>query len=181
MRTQVRSLASLSRLRIWSCHELWCRLQTRLEAGVAVAAPIRPLAWEPPCAADAVLQGGKKNQGKRLTVQSSAEVQMQHVKLSAPCGVTVFHLPGCSVPGKLTRAFGVQRFLLGLDHLLPVWLTFSLQLLQLLIPLEIGSDAIETSSQVMLLDCLVAKAQVGDQRYSPSDRTCQGQRLPPSI
>ena len=38
MRLQVRSLASLSGLRIWLCHELWCRSQTKLGFGVAVAA-----------------------------------------------------------------------------------------------------------------------------------------------
>ena len=32
-----RSLASLSGLRIWCCCELWCRLQTLLGSGVAVA------------------------------------------------------------------------------------------------------------------------------------------------
>ena len=37
MRVRVRSLASLSGLRIWHCHELWCRLQTRLGSDVAVA------------------------------------------------------------------------------------------------------------------------------------------------
>ena len=37
MRTQVRSLASLSGLRIRCCHELWCRLKMRLGSGVAVA------------------------------------------------------------------------------------------------------------------------------------------------
>ena len=37
MRTWVQSLASLSWLRIWHCHELWCRLQARLRSGVAVA------------------------------------------------------------------------------------------------------------------------------------------------
>ena len=37
MRIQVRSLASLSRLRIWHCHELWHRLQTRLRSLGAVA------------------------------------------------------------------------------------------------------------------------------------------------
>jgi len=36
-RLQVRSLASLSGLRIRHCYELWCRLQTRLGSGVAVA------------------------------------------------------------------------------------------------------------------------------------------------
>ena len=33
----VQSLASLSGLRIWYCRELWCRLQTRIRSGVAVA------------------------------------------------------------------------------------------------------------------------------------------------
>ena len=37
MRLRVRSLALLSGLRIWHCHELWCRLQTRLGSCVAVA------------------------------------------------------------------------------------------------------------------------------------------------
>ena len=36
MRSQVRSLASLSGLRIQRCHELWCRLQARLGSGIAV-------------------------------------------------------------------------------------------------------------------------------------------------
>ena len=36
MRLEVRSLASLSGLRIWHCHELWCRSQTRLTSDVAV-------------------------------------------------------------------------------------------------------------------------------------------------
>ena len=36
-RTHVWSLASLGGLRIWCCHELWYRLQTRLESGIAVA------------------------------------------------------------------------------------------------------------------------------------------------
>ena len=36
-RTQIRSLPSLSRLRILCCHELWCSLQNRLRSGVAVA------------------------------------------------------------------------------------------------------------------------------------------------
>ena len=37
MRLQVWSLASLSGLRIWSCCELWCRLQMQLGPGVAAA------------------------------------------------------------------------------------------------------------------------------------------------
>ena len=51
MRTQVRSLALLSGLKIRRCHELRCRLQTRLGSCIAVAiALIGPLAWEPPYA-----------------------------------------------------------------------------------------------------------------------------------
>ena len=37
MRIWVRSLASLSGLRIRHCHELWCMSQMRLRFGVAVA------------------------------------------------------------------------------------------------------------------------------------------------
>ena len=37
IRLRVRSLASLSRLRIQRCHELWWRLQVWLGSGIAVA------------------------------------------------------------------------------------------------------------------------------------------------
>ena len=37
MRMWFQSLALLSGLRIWHCGELWCRLQTRLGSGIAVA------------------------------------------------------------------------------------------------------------------------------------------------
>ena len=37
VRLRVRSLASLSGLRIPCCRELWCRSQTRLRSGVAMA------------------------------------------------------------------------------------------------------------------------------------------------
>ena len=37
MKTQVRSLASLSGLRSRRCHELWCRSQMRLRSGIVVA------------------------------------------------------------------------------------------------------------------------------------------------
>ena len=47
MRTQVRSLASLSGLSIRRCHELWCRWQTQLGSGIAVA-----LAQASPCSSD---------------------------------------------------------------------------------------------------------------------------------
>ena len=40
MRKQVQSLASLSRLRIQHCHELWCNLQTWLVFHVAVTVAV---------------------------------------------------------------------------------------------------------------------------------------------
>ena len=70
MRTQVQTLASLSGLRIWHCHELWCRSKMRLGSlvlwlwrGLAAAAPIGPLAWEPPYAASVTLE--KTDQKKK--------------------------------------------------------------------------------------------------------------------
>ena len=64
MRPQVQSLASLSGLRIQSCHELWCGSDLALlwqwcrPAGMD---PIRPLAWEPPYAAGVALRDRQKN------------------------------------------------------------------------------------------------------------------------
>ena len=52
MRMQVRSLALLSRLKIWRSCELWGRL--------AATAPIQPLAWELPYAAGVALKRKKK-------------------------------------------------------------------------------------------------------------------------
>ena len=49
---RVRSLASLSGLRIQRCCELWCRLEA--------AAPIQLLDWEPPYAAGVALKTIKK-------------------------------------------------------------------------------------------------------------------------
>ena len=68
MRLRVRSLALLHGLRIWRCHELWCRSQMWLGSGIAVAlvhmpaatTPIRPLAWEPLYVAGAALKSKKK-------------------------------------------------------------------------------------------------------------------------
>ena len=76
MRMQIQSLAVLSGLRIWHCHELQCRLQMWLRSGVAVAvvsikllwlwhrlaaaARIRPLAWELPHTEGVALKRKKK-------------------------------------------------------------------------------------------------------------------------
>ena len=67
MRTQVRSPASLSGLRIWHCPELWSGSQTWFDPALlwlwyrpAAIAPIQPLAWEPPHAVDVALEKTKK-------------------------------------------------------------------------------------------------------------------------
>ena len=60
----VGSIPGLSQwVKNWACHKLWCRSQTQLSSGVAVAvatAPIQPQAWEPPYAADAAALKKKK-------------------------------------------------------------------------------------------------------------------------
>ena len=62
IRFQVQSLASLSGLGIWHCHELWFRSQRWLGSCIAEAAAalIRSLAWKIPCAVGAVLKSKKK-------------------------------------------------------------------------------------------------------------------------
>ena len=70
MRMGVRLLAFLSGLRIWCCHELWCRSQTQLVSGVAVAVVVAgiysSLAWEPPCATNSALKSKKKKKKKNI-------------------------------------------------------------------------------------------------------------------
>ena len=63
MRMLLQSLALLSGLRIWCCHELWCRSQTQLDPVLlwlwcrsGATASIRPLAWELPYAAGVALK-----------------------------------------------------------------------------------------------------------------------------
>ena len=60
----VLSLALLSGLRILHSSELWCRSQTPLRSHVA-AAPIGPLAWEPPYTAGNGPRKGKKKKTKK--------------------------------------------------------------------------------------------------------------------
>ena len=57
MRRWVRSLASLSGLRICCCYELWCR--------PAATAPIRPIARELPDAVGAALERQKAKKKKK--------------------------------------------------------------------------------------------------------------------
>ena len=57
----VRSLASFNGLRIWHCHELWCRLEA--------TAPISPLAWEPPYAAGVAPKRQKDQKKKKVDLK----------------------------------------------------------------------------------------------------------------
>ena len=60
MRTRVRSLASLTGLRIWHSCELWWR--------PAAAGLIRPLAWDPPYAVGVALKRQKKKKKKKKEI-----------------------------------------------------------------------------------------------------------------
>ena len=62
----------LSGLRIQRCHELWCRLQTWSDPTLlwlwcrpVAAAPIRPLAWEPPYAPGVAQEMAKRPKKKK--------------------------------------------------------------------------------------------------------------------
>ena len=66
MRLRVRSLASLSGLRIGRCHKLWCSRRHSSDLVLlwlwcrpAAAAPIWPLTWEPPYSVGAALKRQK--------------------------------------------------------------------------------------------------------------------------
>ena len=70
MRAWVQSLASISGLKIWRCHELWVGNglgsdATLLWLWLAAGALIRPLAWEPPYAADVAPKDKKTKKKKK--------------------------------------------------------------------------------------------------------------------
>ena len=70
MMMRVRSLVLLSGLRIQHYRDLWCRFQTWLGSGVALAvvyrpaaaAPTPPLTWELPYALGVAAKSGKKKE-----------------------------------------------------------------------------------------------------------------------
>ena len=67
MKTQAQSLASLHGLKIWSCRELWCRLQ--MVHGSQVAVPglkFKYQAWKTQNAAGSALKRKKKKKKKML-------------------------------------------------------------------------------------------------------------------
>ena len=73
MRRQIRSLASLGRLRIRCCPELWCRLKCGSDPVLLwlwyrpmAVALIQPLVWELPYAADEALKSKNKRTKKHV-------------------------------------------------------------------------------------------------------------------
>ena len=82
MKTQVRSLASLSGLGIQHCHKLLYRLQMQLGSHDAVVVAQAgsyssnlTLAWEPPCAMGAALKRQKKKKSAfHMTTHISLEL-----------------------------------------------------------------------------------------------------------
>ena len=82
-RTQVWSLALLSGLRICSCRELWCRLQTWLGSCDAVAVatvPIWPLAWEPPYVSSTAWKQQKKKRKEKKKKMETGRNQVIYLQ-----------------------------------------------------------------------------------------------------
>ena len=97
---RVQSLSLLSRLRIWHCRELWCRLKTRLGPALlwlwcrlAAVALIQPLSWKPPYAMPRVQPWGKKKKKKKKALVHDAVIffllYLHRFRLGPTYGVTV--------------------------------------------------------------------------------------------
>ena len=87
-RTRVRSLVLLSGLRIWHWCELWCRLQTRLTSGVAVAGASRCCSDSTPSLGTPICHGcgpkkQNKNKQKKLVFKTPCNrTPQEHAKIS---------------------------------------------------------------------------------------------------
>ena len=87
-RLQVQSLASFSGLRIWHCHELWCRSQTWLGSYRPAAVALTwPPAWEPPYATGVALKSKTKNKKQKQTKHTLNIWFSNHVPWYLPSGV----------------------------------------------------------------------------------------------
>ena len=91
-RMQVQSLASLSRLSIRPCRQLWCRSVGHRHSSdptllllwhrPAAAAPNQPLAWELPCAASAALKKRERENSSPRLQQISPQLQQTSFNLN---------------------------------------------------------------------------------------------------
>ena len=120
MRTWVRSLASLSGLKIQRCHELWCRSQTQLRSLITVAVAVvgscsfEPLAWELPYVTPADLKSKTKKQKKQ---RNNGEFPLWLSRLRTgivskgcrfdpwPHSLKIWHCCGCGVSLQLQLQF----------------------------------------------------------------------------
>ena len=100
MRIWVQFLALLSRLRLWRCSELWCRLKMQLGSCVAVVVVqagtvvlIQPLAWELPYAKGAALP--KKVKTNKQKSPTLTQKQKSYPKFYNPHQVLYKHFFIC--------------------------------------------------------------------------------------
>ena len=99
MRTWVWSLASLSGLRIWCCHELWCRLQKWFGSHVAVA-----VVWAGSCISS-------------LTPSLGTSMQENKTKPKNPIGsASCFHCRRANQIGYRFQAFCILESGCWLEH-----------------------------------------------------------------
>ena len=124
----VRSLASFSGLRIWHCHELlWCRSQTRLGSGIAVA-----VVQASGCSSDLTPNLGKYAAGVAVKRQKKKERkkrkppanQKKHTTQSKNGQITeIFHKRKYTGNQQTCRNPLIHQ-LLGRPKLKPKWLKF---------------------------------------------------------
>ena len=82
MRMQVRSLGSLSGLRIRRCCELWCRLQTRLRSDMAVAVSGNYSSDSTPSLGISICHGScpkKKNKNKNKNQKKAGIIYIRRI------------------------------------------------------------------------------------------------------
>ena len=113
MRMQVRSIASLSGLRIGHGCEPWCRSQKWLRSsdpellwlwcGPVATFLIRPLTWELPYAAPVALKAQKTNLKKK-----KKRIPMSRMRLI--CSIHLNHAPQDSRPRQLNKFPYITRF-----------------------------------------------------------------------
>ena len=85
MRLHVRSLVSLSRLRIPCCHELWCRSQRWLRSGIAVAlvqASSCSSNWIPSLGTSICCKCGPKRQKDKKTANTQRKQPLCQAQLN---------------------------------------------------------------------------------------------------
>ena len=110
---RVQSLAPLSGLRIWHCHELWCRSQTWLRSGVAVV-----VAQTSSCSSDSTPVLGSSICYRCGPKETKKNVGYQMIMAL----ICVFFNTGLSLD---TKGFKLKH--IGLSYIIYIILIFSFQ------------------------------------------------------